>query len=233
MNVDPHFAIEGHLPSICPLSLVDKVIIKKSDFSKLTSESQEKLKELFVEGESLLIGPDDDEAILALASKYLVMEEAPQGKFERGFAFTLEAEFGIDHVLPLAFETPGKGRIDFRVRGQGFRIALLEDQKPLIESNSSEAIIFGIDTLNQGLKTKFFHGYKTQARYTEEDFLWGCDLDAFVHISIEYEAGNGLTVTNKANKRVIKYRDDSTTKLAFVSVSCWRDAVAFKSFFIK
>lgn len=233
MIADPHLAIEAHLPSICPLSLVDKVIIKKSDFSKLSRESKAKLKELFIEGETLLFGPEDDEKLLALASKYLVLDEAPKGKYERGFAFTLEAEFGTDHVLPLAFETPGKGWIEFRVRGQGFRIAILEDQSPLVESNSSEAIIFGIDTLNQGLKTHFFHGYKTQPRYTEEDFLWGCDLDAFIYLTVEYEAGKGLRITNKANKRVITYRDSSTTKLAFVSVSCWRDAVAFKSFFIK
>lgn len=233
MIADPHLVIEAHLPSICPLSLVEKVIIKKSDFNKLSRDSRKKLKTLFVEGDSLLFGEEDNAKFLSFVSKYLVMDEVPKGKFERGFTFTLEAEFGNDHVLPLAFENPGKGRISFRVRGQGFRIAILDEAKPLTESNSPDAIIFGIETLERDLKTRFFHGYGTQARYVEEDFLWGCDLDAYVHIIVDYEAGVGLTVTNTANQRFIKYRDNSTKKLSFVSVSCWKDAVSFKSFFIK
>lgn len=220
------------MPSICPLSLVDKVVISKSDFKALSSEAKKKLKERFIEGETLLIAPDNEEEILQLASKHLVMEEKPKGKYERGFAFTLEAEFGNDHVLPLAFMEPGKGKIEFRVRGQGFRVAILEESDPLVESNSQNAIIFGIESFDNGLKTVFFHGYKTAPRYVEEDFLWGCDLDAFVYLVLEYEAGKGLRVTNKANQRVITYKDSSTVKLSFVSVSCWREAVAFKSFFI-
>lgn len=233
MLLDPHLIIEAHLPSVCPLSLVEKVIIKKSDYAKLSSEAKKKLKSLYVEGETLIFGDEDDDVKhLALASQHLILDEARMGKYDRGFAFTLEAEFGNDHVLPLAFENPGKGTIEFRVRGQGFRIGILNESDPLVETNSSEAIIFGIDTMDRGLKTSFYHGYKTQPKYVEDDFLWGCDLDAFIYFIVEYEAGKGVRITNRANQRVITYRDDSTTKLSYVSVSCWRDSVAFKAFFI-
>ena len=234
LESDPHELIEGHLPSVCPLSMVEAVVISKEDLKALGREARKKLKERFAKGSTLFVCKSGDKReVLEVASRLATRAEAPEEGLEAGLYFTLEAEFGNDHVLPLAFESAGSGVVTFRARGQEFQIALLAENRPLTETNSQDAVLVRVGPLSKGLKVTFHRGDKTPPRLVASDMLWGCDLDAYIHFKIAYTAGQGVQLTNYANGQSVFYSDPSAAGLRFVSVSCWKKAVSFKGFFLK
>ena len=146
-GVDSHDVFEGHLPAVCPFSMVDKIIFPKHDHDRLTSAESSLLKSWFPrKGQIVVTDSEEDPAnaaqdgelqteLLELSREHALEPET--SPMPSGFSFGVSSDQGKEMqacYLPTkaSFGGGNKVFVNMKVhveRGSGFYIVLHNSRK--------------------------------------------------------------------------------------------------------